>query len=155
MSTRRRPGPRRRPGLAQGGSPWAPAGRAYPRSARVNQLLQEVVAEELERLADGDERLRLLTVTGVEAAPDLRQATVLLAVLEEPAEIALSEARMRVQAAISRQIRLKRTPHLSFAADPAIAEGRRIDDVLRHLAGHRPPGPEGEPGPGAFPPPGS
>ena len=41
-------------------------GRRYPRSARVNEVLREVLAEALERLADADERLALLTITGVE-----------------------------------------------------------------------------------------
>ena len=30
----------------------------YPRSLRVNQVLRQVIAEEIERLADADERLR-------------------------------------------------------------------------------------------------
>ena len=38
----------------------------YSRSLRVNQVLRQVVADELERLADADERLRLVTVTSVE-----------------------------------------------------------------------------------------
>ena len=41
----------------------------YSRSLRVNQVLRQVVAEELERLADADERLRLVTVTSVETTP--------------------------------------------------------------------------------------
>lgn len=111
----------------------------YPRVARVNELLREVVAEELERLSDVDERLRLLTVTAVQSESDLRHATVLLAALEEPAEVALAEARLRLQAAIGRQVRLKRTPLLSFAADPAILEGQRIEGILRDLAERPPP----------------
>ena len=41
----------------------------YPRTARVNQVLREVVAEALERMADIDDRLRLLTVTSVDTRP--------------------------------------------------------------------------------------
>lgn len=103
----------------------------YPRAFRVNRLLQEVVAEELERLADADERLRLLTVTAVSTDPDLRRATVALASLPEAAAQALELHRARLQAAIGRQVRLKRTPRLSFVADPAVAAGQRIEDVLR------------------------
>ena len=39
---------------------------SYARTARINELLREVLADELERFADTDERLRLPTVTGVE-----------------------------------------------------------------------------------------
>ena len=42
-----------------------------------------MVAEELERLADADERLRLLTVTSVDITPDLRSATVYLSSLAD------------------------------------------------------------------------
>ncbi|MDP9387796.1 MAG: ribosome-binding factor A [Actinomycetota bacterium] len=108
-------------------------GRRYPRMARVNELVREVVAEELERLADDDERLALLTVTAVEVDADLRHGRVLLSSLPGDAEEALVEHRVRLQAALSRQVRLKRTPQLSFAADPAVESGKRVEDILRDL----------------------
>ena len=52
----------------------------YPRALRVNQVLRQVVAEELERLADADE-IPMVTVTSVEMAPDMRTAVVYLASL--------------------------------------------------------------------------
>jgi ribosome-binding factor A len=109
------------------------AGRRYPRSARVNEVLREVLAEALERLADGDERLALLTVTAVQTDPDLRRARVLFASLEGDASEALEEVRVKLQAEVGRQVRLKWTPHLSFAADPAVSTGQRVEDVLRRL----------------------
>lgn len=107
--------------------------RRYPRSARVNEVVREVVAEELERLADTDPRLLLLTVTAVQTEADLRHATVLFATLGPDAAAALDEARVRLQAAVGRQVRMKRTPLLSFAADPAVATGQRVEDILRQL----------------------
>ena len=107
--------------------------RDYPRSARVNEILREVLADELERMQDIDERLGLLTVTAVQCEPDLRHALVLMSSLSEDEEAALGEVRVRLQAAISRQVRMKRTPQLRFAADPAVAEGQKIEDILRHL----------------------
>ena len=65
----------------------------YARSLRVNQVLRQVLAEELERLADADERLRLVTVTSVDTAPDLRHATVYLSSLTEDSTAALAERR--------------------------------------------------------------
>lgn len=102
--------------------------------ARVNEVVREVVAEELERLADVDDRLELLTVTAVEVEPGLRHGKVLLASLTEDNLAALADHRGRLQAAISEQVRLKRTPQLSFAPDPAIANGKRVDDILRGLS---------------------
>ena len=105
--------------------------RRYPRTARVNELVREVVAEELERIAD--ERLELVTVTGVDVEPDLRRATVWFTSLTDGVDDVLAEHRVRLQAAIGRQVRMKRTPELAFRRDPAIASGRRVEDILRKL----------------------
>jgi len=105
----------------------------YARTLRVNQVLRQVVAEELERLADADERLRMVTVTSVDATADLRQATVFLSSLSEDAEEALADRRVQVQRAVARQTQLKRTPQLSFAQDPAVVAGGRVEDLLRQI----------------------
>ena len=105
--------------------------RRYPRTARVNELLREVIADELERL--DDDRLALVTVTGVTADPDLRHATVWFASLGDVAAAALTEHRVGLQGAIARQVRLKRTPELAFKADPAVASGTRVEEIIRNL----------------------
>jgi ribosome-binding factor A len=106
--------------------------KRYPRVARVNQVLREVVADEIERI--DDERLGITTVTGVEVEPDLRHAIVWLS--SEPgddAATALAEHRVRIQAAIGRQLRLKRTPGLDFRPDPGVLTGERVDSILRDM----------------------
>ena len=105
----------------------------FPRTARVNEVLREVVAGEIERLSDHDERLLLVTVTAVVSEPDLRHATVFLSSLGDEAREGLEQQRVRLQAAIGRQVRLKRTPQLTFSADPAVAEGERVEEILRRL----------------------
>lgn len=110
--------------------------RRYPRTFRVNELLREVLADELERIEEDDDRLGLLTITAVESDPDLRHATVFLSSLPPGAEEALAVHRVRLQAAIGRQVTLKRTPRLSFEADPGVAQGERVDEILRGLQRH-------------------
>ncbi len=120
----------------------------YPRALRVNQVLRQILAEELERLADADERLRMVTVTAVETAPDLRNARVYLSSLSEEAAEALTERRAQLQRQVGRQVRMKRTPLLEFAVDPAVVAGRRVDDALRRIRDQRPDaGPGGRTGP--------
>src|SRR3974390_3346987 len=109
MSGNRRHGDNRR-----GRSSGPGATQRYPRSARVNEVLREVLADTLERLEDTDERLGLLTITAVECEPDLRHALVLFSSMSEAEAEALVAARVRLQAAISSQVRLKRTPQLRF-----------------------------------------
>ena len=125
-------GSQRRSGRRSGGWGGGEAKR-YPRSARVNEILREVLADELGRMEDIDEGLGLLTVTAVHCDPDLRRALVMFSSLGEEAEEALGLARVRLQAAISKQVRLKRTPQLRFAADPAVAAGFKVEEILRRL----------------------
>lgn len=120
------------------------AARDFPRTARLNELLREIVADELERI--DDERLTLLTVISVVVEPDLRHATVLYDCLDgedgdEEALEALADVRTRLQAAVGRQARMKRTPELSFRPDPAVRSGERIDAILRDI--DEPEGPGG------------
>ena len=112
-------------------------GRDYPRALRVNEVLRQVIGEELERLADADERLRLITVTSVEVSPDLRTATVYLARMGEETAAALEERRVQLQRAVGRQVRMKRTPRLQFTVDPAVREGERVEEILRRLGAER------------------
>jgi ribosome-binding factor A len=103
----------------------------------VNQVLREVIAEAVERLADHDERLGLVTVTAVDTTPDLQRAVVYVSSLPEDAAVALVEQRVHLQRVIARQVRMKRTPQLEFEPDPAVAHGWRVEEILRQLP---PPG---------------
>src|SRR5438477_6869617 len=115
--------------------------RRYDRIARVNEVVREVLADELERLSDPS--LGFLTVTGVEVSPGLRQATVWYSVLtpeggvpeddEHDTAGALKSVTPHLQSVISRQVRMKYTPHLVFREDPAIKTGERVDEILRRL----------------------
>lgn len=105
----------------------------YPRTARVNELLREVLADALERLSDNDERLGMITVTGIETVADLSRATVYLSTLDESSSAALEEHRSELQHAIGNQVRMKRTPQLGFAADPGVEHGQRVEEILRRV----------------------
>ena len=112
--------------------------RRYPRTARVNEVLREVVADALERVSDEDERLLLVTVTAIDVDPDLRRARVFFASRQDGVREALDEQRVRLQAAIGKQVRLKRTPQLSFVPDPAVSSGQQVESILRELKAHDP-----------------
>ncbi|KAA0234676.1 MAG: 30S ribosome-binding factor [Acidimicrobiales bacterium] len=112
--------------------------RHYPRTARLNELLREILADELERI--DDDRLDMVTVTGVEVAPDLAHATVFYSALSQKSEdrtevvgVALDEARGRLQAAVARQARTRRVPTLEFRVDPGVEAGQRIESILGEI----------------------
>jgi ribosome-binding factor A len=129
--------------------------RDYPRTARLNQLVQEIVAEEIERI--DDDRLGLFTVVAVEIEADLRRAVVWYSALDPSAPgpapeaadgaegagddqvvEALAEHRARLQAAIGRQARMKRTPELEFRPDAVIRQAQRVEEILRDIAADAP-----------------
>jgi ribosome-binding factor A len=137
--------------------------RRYPRMARVNEVVHETVADELERLSDP--RLGFVTVTGVEVSPDLRHATVYYSALDsrerptsrarevdveaqtaerQQTRAALKSAAPHLRAELGRQVRLKYVPELTFREDPAVAQGQRVEAIIREL--HRdetsPPDPQ-------------
>jgi ribosome-binding factor A len=113
--------------------------RDYPRTARLNHLVQEIVADEIERL--DDDRLGLFTVVAVDVEPDLRRATVFYTSLsaatadDESDELgkALAQHRGRLQAAIGHQAHLKRTPELVFRKDTLIRQAQRIEEIIREI----------------------
>jgi ribosome-binding factor A len=108
----------------------------YPRTVRLNELIREIVADELERI--GDDNLEHIAITGVDVEADLRRAVVWFDTFGGPDEDdivieTLGEYRVRLQSAIGRQARAKRTPLLTFRPDIAIRAGERIDAVLRDV----------------------
>ena len=109
------------------------------RMRRVNSIIHEVLAEEVELLKDP--RLGMVTITGVETAPNLRHAVVFYSTLD-PAESdaageALASAAPRLRRVLGRQVRMKFTPSLDFAVDEGVRAGERIDAILRGIADHR------------------
>lgn len=110
--------------------------RDYPRTARLNALVQQIVAEELERI--DDERLTLVNVTSVSVDGDLGRAVVYFDHGRDEADLpeieaAFAELRPRLQRAVGSQTSFKRTPELRFEVDGVLRDARRIEDVLRGL----------------------
>jgi len=108
----------------------------YSRSARLGELLREIVASEMAQL--DDERLALTSVTGVETSVELSRATVYISALDDDAATealeALEEHRYQLKQAVARSAAVRRVPDLSFALDPSISAGERVDQILRNLA---------------------
>ena len=108
--------------------------REYQRSARLNELLREIIAEELERV--DDDRLDWVSVVSVEVDNELTKARVYLSSLEQiEDEIikVLSEYRGRFRKVIGRSARIRRVPDLTFMIDPSIRTGNRIEEILTEL----------------------
>lgn len=129
------------------------SGGSYPRSARLNETLREIIAEELVRI--DDERLEFVTVTAIDVDSELNRAHVFFDSLSgedgdgDIVEV-LGEHRIRLQSAIGRQIRAKKTPVLDFQPDDVIRSAERIEEILRN---DRAGGDPGDPGAASGPDP--
>lgn len=114
--------------------PKGGSAHSYPRTARLSEVLREIIADEL-TLID-DERLELVTITAIDVDAEMNRAVVYFdsmfgvdgdaGVLE-----ALQDHRSRLQASINRQMHARKTPILSFKPDEVIRAAERIDEVLR------------------------
>ena len=107
-----------------------------PRTARLGQVLREIVAEELERI--DDERLEHVHVTAVDVDADLNRAIVyydsLTGEAGDPDVLeAFAALRVRLQAAVGRQLHARKTPILEFRPDDVLRSAERIDSILRDL----------------------
>lgn len=104
------------------------------------------VASEFQRelsalLARGlkDPRLKgFITVTGAKMSPDLKEATAYVSIhgTEEVREETLAGLRAAagfLQREVARHLRLRWVPHLRFVYDRSVAEGDRIEQLLREV----------------------
>jgi len=110
--------------------------RRYPRTARLNELVREVLADEIERIEDS--RFGFLTVTGCDVSRDLRQAVVYYSVLgdeevRKTAAEALRDVKAHLKVTLGRSVRMKYTPDLIFREDPAVATGARVEEIIRGI----------------------
>ncbi len=96
----------------------------------LREVIGSAIATELE-----DPRIGFVTVTSVETSPDLRAARVYVSVLGNAAEREATLAGLRsshgvIQAKIAREMRIKRTPTLSFHYDETPERGVRLSRLL-------------------------
>ena len=104
------------------------------RMRRVNELMREVIGSAITSELE-DPRIGFVTVTSVDTSPDLRSARVYVSVLGDEAERQATLAGLRsshgvLQAAIASEMRIKRTPTLSFHYDDTPERGVRITKML-------------------------
>ncbi|HEX7309719.1 MAG TPA: 30S ribosome-binding factor RbfA [Gaiellaceae bacterium] len=103
---------------------------------RVNEAVRAVLAEAIGELKDP--RVGFITVTGVDTSRDLRQATVYVSVLGSERKRAQSLAGLEaahgvLQGRIAEELRLKRTPQLTFQYDPSVEQGVRMSKLIDDL----------------------
>ena len=110
------------------------------RLVRVNELLKRVLADLLETLGYNEEQGKIISITRVDCASNLKTASVYVSILgakdeEEEVRIVrrLIERKAEIQSLMSKEVILKYTPVLHFVLDHSVADGDRVLDLLRHM----------------------
>ena len=107
----------------------------------MNEAIRQVLSDAVPTLKDP--RIGFVTVTGVQATTDLKQATVWISVLGTEAERertleGLRAAHGFLQARVARELGLRRTPVLAFEYDPSVERGVRLTQMIDELAPEHP-----------------
>ena len=107
------------------------------RMRRVDESLRQLLSERIGELKDP--RVGFVTVTGVRTTPDLKEARVYVSVLGNERKrgltmAALTAAHGFLQSQIARELRMKRTPTLTFEYDPSVEHGVRMSKLIDDLA---------------------
>ncbi len=80
----------------------------------------------------------LVTVSGVDITPDLKQAHVFMGVIGNDAQRReaielLNKSRAMLQSELARRVVMKNTPHLNFKLDEALERGTRVISIMDEL----------------------
>jgi ribosome-binding factor A len=106
------------------------------RLRRVESLAREVLGELISTLKDP--RVGFATVTAVRVSADLRHARVLIGVLGDEEEQqrtmdGLDSAQPFLRAELSRQMRLRYSPELTFELDRGAETAERVESILKRV----------------------
>lgn len=87
----------------------------------------------------GDPRLELLSLTGVQVAPDASFARIYYRTLGDRTETAaaLEKAKPYLRRRLAGELRVRRVPELDFRDDETLDRAEHLEGVLRELARER------------------
>lgn len=119
------------------------SGAPGTRTAKAGELIRRVIASELEYIED--ERLELVSLTGVDVDRDLHKAVIYFTTFDRDGDPEIDEVfeeyRGRLRHAVSQGTQLRRAPELEFRSDSTLRSAARIEEILRQEA-ERPPVPD-------------
>ena len=101
---------------------------------RIDEVMRKVIGSAIASDLE-DPRIGFVTVTSVDTSPDLRSARVYVSVLgDAPTQQAsldgLRSAHGFLQSRVADELRLKRTPELTFELDHTAERAARLEEIL-------------------------
>jgi ribosome-binding factor A len=112
--------------------------KEFGRNRRVGDLIQRELAALLQRELD-PATLGLVTVSGVDVSPDLKQARVYFTCYGGPRPAAEVARELNARAGhfrhlLARSLILKSMPRIEFAFDESVSRGSRLSELLDSLS---------------------
>jgi ribosome-binding factor A len=103
---------------------------------RVQELLREVVSEIMRELKDP--RVGFATITTVTVSPDIHYAKIFVSIfgeqkVKDETIRGLNSARGFIRKEISKKIRLRYIPEISFHFDESIERGSRVLQIINEV----------------------
>ena len=117
--------------------------KEFSRTRRVADQIQRNMAE-LIQMELGDPRLGMVTVTAVEVTHEFETAriyfTVLGKTLDDQSQVkettaVLNHAAGFLRSALSKRLKLRKTPQLIFVYDTSMEKGNRLTDLINSAVG--------------------
>jgi ribosome-binding factor A len=114
---------------------------ASRRMLKVAEAIREVVSMAI--LTElRDPRVQNVTVTGVEVAPDMRTATVLVSIMGDEGQQELCLRGLHnsagfLQSKVAKRIETRYTPRLSFEIDEGVKKSLEVGRILQQIARER------------------
>jgi len=107
------------------------------RKIQVGGMIQKEISEVLLRKIK-DPRLEMVTISGVDVSPDLKQARVFFSRFGNSAEVQRSLEGLRsatgfIKRELGQRLKLRHVPELEFIYDTSFEYGDRIESLIKDL----------------------
>jgi ribosome-binding factor A len=111
-------------------------GFSNKRTARVGELIMEEMANILLYGEVNDPRLKNIVITGVKMSDDLSHAKIYFTNLNKDMSIqdimlGFDKAKGFIKRILSKKLRLRKFPELSFKYDESLEKGYRVDQLIK------------------------
>lgn len=107
------------------------------RRGRVNEAVTNEVSQIMRDVKDPRLDGVMITVTGSEVTPDLKQAKVFYSVMGEYDAKELSRALKSVspfvRSQLARRLNMRNTPEITFVFDESVGRGAHINELIRSI----------------------
>lgn len=107
------------------------------RQERVGELIRQEISDILRKKVS-DPRIGFVSITGVDVAPDFKNASVYVSILgdekkQKAAMAGLFSATGYIQGELGKRLELRLTPAIQFIQDSSLERGSRVLEIMHRI----------------------